>query len=91
MPIINELLQQNAHVILASDGHALSLLQKEYPKLLSYMLPSYNISYKHNNMIRNIAPQVPKILQAIQLERKKLVSIMSEQTIDLVISDNRSH
>lgn len=89
IPIINELERQGANVILASDGDALLLLQQEYPHLKTVELPPYNIHYKGNNMFLNIAPQVPKILKAIRLERKKLDSIIEEYKITTIISDNR--
>ena len=89
MPIINYLLQQGIEVIIGSDGNALSLLQKEYPQLTHIELPSYNITYKTSNMFMNIAPQVPKILNAIRLERKLLETIISQYKIDAIISDNR--
>jgi uncharacterized protein (TIGR00661 family) len=89
IPIVNELERQGANVILASDGDALLLLQQEYPHLKTVELPAYNIHYKGNNMFLNMAPQVPKILKAIRLERKKLDSIIKEYEITMIISDNR--
>lgn len=89
IPIINELERQGAKVILASDGDALLLLQQKYPHLDSIELPAYAIHYKGNNMFLNIAPQVPKILKAIRLERKKLDSIIKDYQITTIISDNR--
>jgi uncharacterized protein (TIGR00661 family) len=89
IPIINELERQGANVILASDGDALLLLQQEYPHLKTIELPAYNIHYKGDNMFLNMAPQVPKILKAIRLERKKLDSIIEEYEITTIISDNR--
>ncbi|MBL4649036.1 MAG: hypothetical protein JKY03_04840 [Aureispira sp.] len=89
IPIVNELERQGANVVLASDGDALLLLQQEYPHLKTIELPAYNIHYKGDNMFLNMAPQVPKILKAIRLERKKLDSIIEEYEITTIISDNR--
>lgn len=89
IPIINELERQGANVILASDGDALLLLQEAYPHLETLELPAYNIHYKGENMFLNMAPQIPKILKAIRLERKKLDSIIEEYKITAIISDNR--
>jgi len=89
IPIINELERQGANVILASDGDALFLLQEAYPHLKTVELPAYNIHYKGENMFLNIAPQIPKILNAIRLERKKLDSIIEAYKITTIISDNR--
>jgi hypothetical protein len=43
IPIIQGLIDADFEPILASDGDALLLLQKEFPFLKSYTLPSYNI------------------------------------------------
>ena len=89
MPIIDELLLQGAKIVLASDGAALQLLKEEYPQLLAIELPSYGIHYKGSNMFLNMAPQIPKILRAIKLERQNLDSIIKKYRIDAVIADNR--
>ena len=51
MPIIDELLRQGAEVILASDGGAFDLLQREYPDLEIHKLPVYNIRYPFRSMM----------------------------------------
>ncbi|MDC0231116.1 glycosyl transferase family 28 [Aureispira] len=89
IPLINAFICQGAKVILASDGDALNLLRAEYPELESIELPSYKIHYKTANMFLNIAPQVPKLLKAIRLERRFLDTIISKRKIDAIISDNR--
>lgn len=89
IPIIRYLLARNIEVILASDGEALQLLRAEFPNCSALTLPSYNISYKTQNMVRNIAPQVPHLLRIINLERKALKNIIKKHQIDAVISDNR--
>lgn len=89
MPIINELLTQNVEVIIASDGTALELLQKEYPQLSFVKLPAYNVTYKTSNMTRNIATQAPKIAIAMFREFFALQQIIKKHQIDAVISDNR--
>ncbi|MDX1471135.1 MAG: glycosyltransferase, partial [Flavobacteriaceae bacterium] len=45
IPIIRELIAQGFEPVLASDGDALTLLQREFPQLSYYNLPSYNIKY----------------------------------------------
>jgi len=39
IPIINELIRQNFEPVIASDGAALNLLQKEFPHLEYHILP----------------------------------------------------
>ncbi len=89
IPIIQELIEQQVNVILASDGDAMRVFQKAYPDLITLELPSYDIRYKSNNMFLNIAPQVPHILKTIKLEREKISHIIQTYKIDAVISDNR--
>ena len=79
MPIINELLEQNAEVIIATDGRAFHLLSKEYPKLTILKLPPYNITYKSQNMMRNIAPQLPKVIKAIAQEYKAIQKVFGSK------------
>ena len=51
IPIICTLEQKGFHVIIASDGDALLLLQKEFPHIKTIELPSYNISYPKNGKL----------------------------------------
>ena len=45
IPVIKALQKGQLTPVIASDGAALELLQKEFPKLESIELPSYKISY----------------------------------------------
>lgn len=89
MPIINELLERNIEVIIASDGTARQLLKKEYPNLKHLELPAYNVSYGKGNMVWNIGKQLPKIVFAMFKEWFVLQRIIKKHQIDAVISDNR--
>ena len=89
IPIIQTLLNQGQKVSIASDGAALAMLKGEFPKVSFFNLPPYNIHYKTSNMFVNIAPQVPKLLQAIRLEKKILHQLIQQNQFDAIISDNR--
>ncbi len=89
IPIIRELLQQGAEVILASDGQAYELLKKEFPQLTTEKLPAYNVHYQTDNIFWNMATQSLKILRAIYLENRHLQKLIQLHRIDCVISDNR--
>ena len=89
MPIIDELQRQGARVIIASDGRALRLLEKEYPDLLTLELPPYNIRYGTGNMVWNMAWQMPKILRAMRREQHAVKRIIHKYQVDALISDNR--
>lgn len=89
IPIIDELLAQGQEVLLASDGRAGLLLQKEYPTLPYFELPSYQIRYPGSNMIWNMAWQLPRMMRAIRREAQVIRQLQEEEKIDIIISDNR--
>jgi len=91
IPIINALLKANFEPVLASDGDALLLLQKEFPFLKSIELPSYNISYPKNgkNLKFKLFLQLPAIILAIKKERKIVSQLIDKEHISGIISDNR--
>lgn len=91
IPIIEALIERGFEVIIASDGNALLLLQKEFPKLKTIELPSYGILYsKNGSEFRwKMFSQLPKIANAIYKENKILKQIISKCNIDGIISDNR--
>ena len=91
IPIIECLLNLNCEPVIASDGAALLLLKKEFPLLTSIELPSYDIKYpvKGKFFKLKILVNSLRIWRAIKSEQKTLNQIISEENIDLVISDNR--
>lgn len=91
IPIIRAILKSGCHVIIASDGAALYLLQKEFPQLPSLELPSYGIEYpkKGKNIILKLLLKLPKIKRAISSEKKIIKKLVSEKIIHGIISDNR--
>ncbi len=89
IPLISELLADGHQVTLAADGRAGILLQKEFPNLKYIELPAYNIRYDSSNMILNMAWQWPKVLFAALREHKQIRTLVNQNQVDLVISDNR--
>lgn len=89
IPIIQEFLEQGAEVILASDGRAYQLLQREFPHAILELLPSYKVQYPTHNMIWNMILQAPKIIWAIWQEHWYLQKIIKKHQINFVLSDNR--
>lgn len=89
IPIINQLIELGNIVSIASDGEALLLLQKEFPDLDSFELPMYDINYKYQSMIINMAAQGPKIVSAIKKEKLAAKEIATSWNADIIISDNR--
>ena len=78
IPIINALINANYIPILASDGIALELLQKEFPTLKTYALPSYNIRYpKSGSLLKlKLLLNVPSIFSAVKKEHKEVLKII---------------
>ncbi|MCB4807021.1 glycosyltransferase [Tamlana sp. 62-3] len=91
IPIINALIHFGFEPIIASDGVALSLLQKEFPELTTLELPSYKVTYakKGKYFKLKILKNSPKLLKAIKAEKKVINSIIEDYNIDGIISDNR--
>ncbi len=91
IPIIRALLEHKFNVLLASDGAALMLLQKEFPQLEAIELPSYNISYPKNPIFFKwkMLLQFSKITKTIASEWQIIEQLVSENKIQGIISDNR--
>ena len=92
IPIANAIEKSGNEVIFASNGRALDLLMKEFPKNKFIKIPSYNIRYsKYGGIgwILNMTLQIPKIISIINKENKALQNIIDDFKIDGVISDNR--
>ncbi len=91
IPIIRALLEQDFNVLIASDGAALLLLQKEFPELESLELPSYNIKYpkKGEFFKMKIFLKLPAIQKTMAEEKKIIKTLVAEDKIDGIISDNR--
>lgn len=89
IPIINKLLKYSNEIVLASDGNALKLLRKEFPKLSYIVLPGYDMQYDHKSMVLNMIKQSGKFWNAMQSEKNVIKGILDQNDFDLIISDNR--
>ncbi len=89
--IINTLIKRGFEPIIASDGDALLLLQKEFPKLKSFELPSYNITYpKYPTLfIWHFVVKLPAFIKTYKAEQKAIIKIIDQENIIGIISDNR--
>ena len=78
-------------MIIASDGGALSLLQKEFPELESIALPSYNIEYSKKGAFFKLKLffNLPHIRQTVNRERQVVEELVQSNRIQGIISDNR--
>lgn len=91
IPIIRELEKHHFEPIVASDGQALSLLEKEFPHLTSVHLPPYGIEYPRNGdyFKWKLMMESPKIIRAIKAEKKMTKSLVKKYNLQGIISDNR--
>lgn len=67
------------------------MLQKEFPELQTFELPSYNISYSKNpkKLKLKLLKDTPHILRTIKKEQKAIAHIVASNSISGIISDNR--
>lgn len=91
IPIIHGLITNGFEPIIASDGMALELLQKEFPELQSFELPSYNIKYSTKGYFLKLRllKDSPKVINAIKVENKVVQRFVASNDIKGIISDNR--
>lgn len=91
IPIIRALEIQGFTPVIASDGIALQLLQKEFPHLQSIELPSYEIEYAKdgNDFKWKLIKNSPKMIQAILDEKKLVKKLVVQFDLKGIISDNR--
>ena len=90
IPIINALIDNNFEPVIASDGNALMLLKKEFPQLISYKLPSYNIKFtKGKGLKYKLFLNIPSFLITARKERDLTAEIVAKEKVSGIISDNR--
>ncbi|MDI9256442.1 glycosyltransferase [Flavobacterium sedimenticola] len=91
IPIIRVLEHYGFTPVLASDGEALQLLQKEFPHLPFVTLPSYDIEYakEGSDFKWKLIKNSPKMIQAIFEEKKMVKKLTREWDLKGIISDNR--
>lgn len=91
IPIIKALQTAGFEPIIASDGVALSLLEKEFPNVPCVTLPAYDVTYakKGKYFKLKLLKDSPKLLKAIHNEKKAVKTIIEMYGISGIISDNR--
>jgi uncharacterized protein (TIGR00661 family) len=91
IPIINALIAHGFEPVIASDGLVLTFLQKEFPELFMIELPAYNVTYAKNarHFKLKLLKDSPKLINAINSEKKATEQIIERHDIQGIISDNR--
>jgi len=91
IPIIKILINNNFKIIVACNERQQNVLKTEFDDISFVFLKGYNIQYSQKAYFFSlkIVLQIPKIIAAIQNEKKWLDNFINKEKIDLVISDNR--
>ncbi len=91
IPLITYLNSIGCEVIIATDGSQQLLLQTEFPALKFVKLSGYRITFSTNRgkTLIKILFQIPKILISINREWRWLKNFLLNNSVDVVISDNR--
>ncbi len=90
IPVIRQLQQRGAEVMVATSGPALRVLQKEFEGLRYFNLPAYNPVYPSTgSMVWKMGAQLPGFISTINKEHKAIEDIVAAHKVDAVISDNR--
>ncbi len=89
--IIHALIANGYEVVIGAEGAQASLLQTEFPSLQILSLDGYRVRYSKSKwgFLFKILVQVPRLRRVIKKENHWLDTVIDQQQIDLVISDNR--
>lgn len=90
IPLIQDLLAEEAEVVLGCSEVTRPILQEAFPQLKQCTLVDHKIRYSTGDQqIWNLARQIPRLWRSVKKERELVSRICKEQDIDVIISDNR--
>lgn len=90
VPLVQRLLDEGHEVILGGDGESLTLLRKHFPKLRYTYLAPLNLHYsKGQRQVWAMIKAMPQLLKWSIQDHLMLKTLLREEPIDQVISDNR--
>lgn len=90
VPLVQRLLDEGHEVILGGDGESLTLLRKHFPKLRYTYLAPLNLRYsKGQRQVWAMIKAMPRLLKWSIQDHLMLKTLLHEEPIDQVISDNR--
>ncbi|MFL5754395.1 MAG: glycosyltransferase [Bacteroidia bacterium] len=90
IPLIHQLLEQNAEVIIAAAPSIKALLQNEFPSLKFTDVFGYEVNYSRALPLNlKLILQAPRLLKLIKKENEWLDKAIDQLGLDVVISDNR--
>ena len=90
IPLAKELLNRGHNVIIASGKDQLNLIQFELPGCRQIIFPGFKPVYsRYLPQYLAVLLQIPLLIYYVVLEHIRLKGIIRENSIDIVISDNR--
>ena len=90
IPLVARFLREGNEVIIAGDGDSLTLLKQHFPKLRTIELPKLNLHYSAGtSQTAAILRQLPRLLHWAIRDHLALRRLLSLESFDRVISDNR--
>lgn len=91
IPLIRMLSDTGFTVTAATNLQGKIILQKEFPGLKIIDLPGYNVQYSRSRFLFSLkmALQIPKIIAAVSRENHWLKQLVSTESFNIIISDNR--
>jgi uncharacterized protein (TIGR00661 family) len=88
--VVQELIAQQATVLLAGNGQSLLLLKEAFPNLRTFELPAYAVKYpSKGSFIGAIFKQMPHLINIIQQEHTMIQAIVQQEKVSAIIADNR--
>ena len=90
VPLVQRLLNEGHEVILGGDGESLTLLRKHFPKLRYTYLAPLNLRYSAvSRQVWAMIKAMPKLIKWSIQDHLMLKTLLREEHIDQIISDNR--
>jgi len=91
IPIVEDLLAKDNHVILAGNGKSIKILEKRFPDLPIEIIDGHQILYAGNSFFLGlkVASQVPSVLRQVKNEHTKIEALVLKHQIDALFSDHR--
>lgn len=90
IPVIRELQSQGHQIVIAGSGPSLDLLKIEFPFNKFYEIVSYGINYSRKvPLMVHLFMKLPSLPSIVRKENRQIASIIQQEKIDFIISDNR--
>lgn len=89
VPLINQFLKEGHKVIIGGDKNPLAFLQQEFPKLKTIVIPGYEVTYDEKGSSMKLFYESVKFFNFIKEEHRNIDQIITENKIDMIVSDNR--